>query len=170
MAVLADGQSRPDGRPEQSLQQLRGGEIAICDGPLPQRSEPALRRDEQAARRPALSRRRLFDRRHGELSVDRAVGAPGPEIVRLPESAALVRSYQSAAGGGQGLRMDAEDQSGPGRRADGGRARHSVWPDRPVRLSGGGPVVNKIVRRRYRGAGEIHSCRTMTLVSTGTRS
>jgi GST-like protein len=36
LAVLADGQSRPDGRAEQSLQQLRGGEIAICDGSLSQ--------------------------------------------------------------------------------------------------------------------------------------
>ena len=87
MAVLADGRARSDGRAEQSLQQLRGGEIAVRDGSLSQRGEPALRRDEQAARRSALSRRRIFDRRHGELSVDRAVGAPGPEDRRLPASA-----------------------------------------------------------------------------------
>src|ERR1700692_2537363 len=107
MVVLADGRPWSDGRAEQSLQQLRGGEIAICDGSLPQRSESALRRDEQKARRPALSRRRLFDRRHGELSVDRAVGASGPKAVGLPQSAALVRSHQGAAGGGHGLLGDA---------------------------------------------------------------
>ncbi len=37
---------------------------------------------EPAARRPRLHRRRLLDRRHGELSVDRAVRAPGPEARR----------------------------------------------------------------------------------------
>src|ERR1700688_2624410 len=99
MVVLADGRPWPDGRAEQSLQQLRGREIAICDGPLSQRSEPALWRDEQTARRPALSRRRLLDRRHGELSVDRAVGTPGPETFRLSKFAALVRSHQGAARG-----------------------------------------------------------------------
>ena len=79
-----------------------------------------------------LSRRRLFDRRHGVLSVDRAVGAPGPEARRLPASQALVRGHQGAAGGGQGLRVDAEDQSRPGRHPHRGGARDLVRPDRAV--------------------------------------
>ena len=40
----------------------------------------------------AVHRRRLFDRRHGELSLDRAARAPGPEARRFPQPQALVRS------------------------------------------------------------------------------
>ena len=49
-------------------------ETAVRDRSLSQRGQPALWRDEQAARRPRISRGRIFDRRHGELSLDRAVG------------------------------------------------------------------------------------------------
>ena len=45
-----------------------------------QRDEPPLRRARQASRRPRLHRRHLFDRRYGELSLDRAARAPGPEL------------------------------------------------------------------------------------------
>ena len=62
----------------------------------------------------AVSRRRLFDRRHGLLSVGAALGAAGPEHRRLPAFEALAGSDQGAARGGQGLRVDAEDQSRPG--------------------------------------------------------
>ena len=55
------------------------GQASLRDRALPQRGQPALRRDEQAARRPSVHRRRIFDRRHGELSVGRAARAPGPE-------------------------------------------------------------------------------------------
>jgi glutathione S-transferase len=79
-----------------------------------------------------LADRPYLDRRHGELSVDRAVGAPGPETFRLPEPAALVRGHQGAARGGQGLRVDAQDQSRPGRHPHRGRARDFVRPDRAV--------------------------------------
>jgi acyl-coenzyme A synthetase/AMP-(fatty) acid ligase len=72
MAVLADGRSRADVRPEQSFHPLRGRQDRLCDGPLSQRGEPSLRRDGPASRRPPLSRRRIRDRRHGELSLDRA--------------------------------------------------------------------------------------------------
>ena len=84
MAVLADGRIGPDGRPVQSFRQLRAGETPLRDRPLPQRGQPPLRRDEQAARRPLLSRRRIFDRRHGLLSVGRSLGAPGQNIADFP--------------------------------------------------------------------------------------
>ena len=48
------------------------GEDHIRDRPLCERDQPALRRAQQAARRPRIHRRRLFDRRHGELSLGRA--------------------------------------------------------------------------------------------------
>ena len=50
-----------------------------------------------------FSRRRIFDRRHGLLSVGGAMGAPGPEDCRLPASQALARSDRRAARGGEGL-------------------------------------------------------------------
>ena len=53
--------------------------------------------------RPRISCRPLFDRRHGLLSVGRAVGAARPEHRRFSAPQALVRSDQGAAGGGQGL-------------------------------------------------------------------
>ena len=57
MAVLADGRTRPNGWAEQSFQQLRGREVAVRDGPLSQRGEPALRRHGQndLADRPYLA-------------------------------------------------------------------------------------------------------------------
>ena len=66
MAVLADGRARPDVRPEQPFQQLRRRQDAVRDGPLSQRGEPALRRDEHAARRSPVPRRRILHRRHGD--------------------------------------------------------------------------------------------------------
>ena len=65
----------PMSGPEQSLQPLRGRQASVRDRALQQGGQPALRRDEQAAGRPAVPRRRLFDRRHGELSVGRAARA-----------------------------------------------------------------------------------------------
>jgi len=53
VAVLADGRTRADGRPEQSFCQLCGREAALCDRSLSQRGEPALRR----AQSPAADRR-----------------------------------------------------------------------------------------------------------------
>ena len=77
-------QSRADGRSEQSFRRLRGGENTIRHGPLPQRGEPALRRARPAAGGSSLRRRRLFDRGHGDLSLDRAVRTPGTEIEDFP--------------------------------------------------------------------------------------
>ena len=74
----------PMAGPEQSFQQLCAGEDALRDRPLSQRGQPALRRDEQAARRPCIPRRRLFDRRHGLLSVDRAWERQGQNIADFP--------------------------------------------------------------------------------------
>ena len=59
----------------------------------------------------SLRRRRLFDRRHGDLSLDRAVRAPGPEARGFPASQALVRSDPRAAGGRARLREGEGGQS-----------------------------------------------------------
>src|SRR3954454_20225446 len=77
--VLADGRARADGRAEPSFPQLRPGEDQIRHRPLRERDQPALRRAQQAPRRPRVHRRRLLDRGHGELSLDRALQEPGPE-------------------------------------------------------------------------------------------
>ncbi len=45
---------------------------------LHERDEPALRRPQQAPRRPRIRGGRLFHRRHGDLRLGQAVGAPGP--------------------------------------------------------------------------------------------
>ena len=73
VAVLADGRARADGRAEPPLRHLCAGEAALRDRPLRQRDQPALRRARPAAGRPRVRRRRrLLDRRHGVLSLDRA--------------------------------------------------------------------------------------------------
>ena len=58
----------------------------------------ALRRARQAPRRPHVHRRRLLDRRHGKLPVDRAARAQQAEPRRLPAPAPLVRDDARAAG------------------------------------------------------------------------
>ena len=63
--------------------------------PLCERDQPALWRAQQAARGSRIHRRRLFDRRHGELSLGRALQEPGPEHRRLPASEALARTIRA---------------------------------------------------------------------------
>ena len=53
---------------------------------------------DQRARRPRVHRRRLLDRRHRQLSVDRA-GAPAAEYRRIPASEALEGGDQRTSGG-----------------------------------------------------------------------
>ena len=65
--------------------------IPVRDGPLSQRGEPALRRDGPAAGRPPVPGRRIFHRRHGELSVGGAARAAAPEDRRLPASEEVAR-------------------------------------------------------------------------------
>ena len=96
--------------------------------------------------------RRIFHRRHGELSVDRAVGAAGPEALRLPASQALVRGHRGAPGRQARLREGQGDQPKPRWYPYRGGARDSVWPD------------------RRRGEVTTRYCCTITLVPTGTRS
>ena len=57
----------------------------------------------------------------------------GQNIADFPHLQTLVRGDQGAARGGQGLRMDAEDQSRPGRHPHRRRARHPVRSDRAIR-------------------------------------
>ena len=142
MAVLADGQSRAELRTEQSLQQLRAGQDPVRDGPLSQRGEPALRRAQQAACRARIHRGRVFHRRHGELSVDRAARAAGPEHCRLPAHQALARRHQGAARGRARLRQGEGDQSERGRHPHRGRARDPVRADRGVGQRGGADPVS----------------------------
>ena len=94
----------PDVRAEQSFQQLRAGQDPVRDGSLSQRGEPPLRRDEQAAGRPAVPGRRIFHRRHGELSVGGAARAAAPEDRRLPAPEEVAGRHRGAAGGGARLR------------------------------------------------------------------
>ena len=70
--VLADGRARADGRAEPPFPQLRRGKNQIRHRPLRERDQPALWRAQQAAGRSRIHRRRILDRRHGELSLDRA--------------------------------------------------------------------------------------------------
>ena len=78
------------------------GKNQIRHRPLCERDQPALRRAQQAARRSRVHRRRLFDRRHGELSLGRALQEPGPEHRRLPASEALAGDHRA-----RGLRPSA---------------------------------------------------------------
>ena len=87
----------------------------LRDRALRQRDQPALRRARQAPRRPRVRRRRLFDRRHGLLSVDRAARAAGPEPRRLPAPEALVCGDRRAAGRAARLRAGEKGQR-PSRR------------------------------------------------------
>ena len=98
MAVLADGRPGADGRARTTTSRIRAREDPLRDRPLRQRDQPALRRAGPAPGRPALRGGRVFDRRHGGLSVDRPLRAPGPEPRRLPEPEALVRDHRGAAG------------------------------------------------------------------------
>ena len=77
-----------------------------------------------------------------------ALGTAAPEHRGLPAREALVGSHQGAARGDQGLRMDAEDQSGPRRRAHGRGARHPVRPDRAVRRQHGVTAIKRVCRTR----------------------
>ena len=102
VAVLADGQSRAQGRRGEPLPPLCAAEKhALRDRALRQRDEPALRRDEHAAEGSRVPRRPLFDRRHGLRRLDQAVpSAKGDRtFAALPASQALARRGARAAGG-----------------------------------------------------------------------
>ena len=77
---------------------LRAGEDPLRDRSLRQRDQPALRRARQAARRPAVRGRRVFDRRHGVLSVDRAARAPGQNLADFPHLERWFDADRGAAG------------------------------------------------------------------------
>ena len=78
VALLADGQPRPQRRQCASLPQLRAGEDRVRHQPLHQRGEPALRRAEHPPHRSPVSGRRVLDRRHGDLSLGAPLQEPGP--------------------------------------------------------------------------------------------
>ena len=90
VALLADGQSRAEGRGGHALPSLcRGGEAAIRHRPLHQRDEPHLRRHEHALAGPRIPRRQVFDRRHGLRRLGQSLPAtrPGPERFPAASSA-----------------------------------------------------------------------------------
>ena len=74
MAVLANGRRRADGRSGAPFQELRRGNIDLCDQSLRQRGEPALRRDEHPPQGSSIHRRQIFHRRHGAASAGSMVG------------------------------------------------------------------------------------------------
>ena len=101
----------------------------------------------------------------------------GQKLSDFPHLQALVRGDQGAAGGGQGLRMDAEDQSRSGRHPHRRGARNPVRPDRAVGRQHGEPRSNArwqcCLSARSRGEAATSGfqfCRTMTWVPTCTRS
>ena len=77
----------------------------------------------------------------------------GQKLSRLPQSQALVRGHQGAACRGQGVRVDAEDQSGAGRRAHGRRARDPVRSDRTVGRRCGGKALEHDPEKACPGLG-----------------
>ena len=77
---------------------LRAGEASLRDQPLRQRNQSALWRARPPSGGTRFSRRRLFHRRHGGLSLDRAASAARAEPRRFAEPEALVRNHQGAAG------------------------------------------------------------------------
>src|SRR5262245_19846056 len=93
MAVLADGQSRPQGGGGEPLPKLCGREAAICHRASQQRDEPNLRRHEHAARGPRVSRRQLFDRRYRVRRLGEPSRAPRPRHERLSQRQALARNF-----------------------------------------------------------------------------
>ena len=112
VAVLADGRiSGPMAGQNNHFGNLRAGEAPLRDRPLPQRGQPPLWRDEQAPCQSLLSRRRIFDRRHGVLSVGRSLGAPGAEHRRLPAPQALAGRDRRARRGQARLREGEGGQS-----------------------------------------------------------
>ena len=93
----------PDARPERPLRALCAGEDPLRDRALPRRGEAALRRARHAARQDRrLRRRRLFDRRHGVLSLDHDPQGARLYARRFPERQALVRRGARAAAGAGG--------------------------------------------------------------------
>ena len=72
--------------------------------PLPERGRPALRRARQAARGAGIRRRRLLDRRHGDLALGEPLGAAGAGHRRFPAHGGLARPGLGAPGGAGGPR------------------------------------------------------------------
>src|SRR5262249_41798909 len=80
-----------------SLPHVCGGEGALCGRALHQRDQPALWRDEPAARRSRLPRRTLFDRGHRLRRLAPLLEAPGPGPRAVSKPQALPRSGAGAA-------------------------------------------------------------------------
>src|SRR5690606_25967792 len=135
VAVLAGGRAGPDGWPDTPLPPVRPGHDAgpaasgLRRAPLYRRDPAALRRAGASPGRPRLRRRRLFDRRHGHLAVDRAAPEPGPEPGRVPAPEGLVRAHRGARGREEGH----EGRRGASPRPGGGGGRSGARPAGPVR-------------------------------------
>ena len=89
-------------RPFPPARRPRGRSI-LCGAPLHRRGEPPLRRAQQPALRPPLSgRRRVHDRRHDRLSLDRELEGAGPGHRGVQVFQALVRGDGQTAGRAEG--------------------------------------------------------------------
>src|SRR5262249_9871522 len=125
VAVLANGQPRPQGRGGEPLPTLCAREAAIRHRALQQRDEPNLRRHEHAAKGPRISRRQLFDRRYRLRRLGEPGRAPRPRPERLSKRQALAPNLAGASGGQ--TRSVREGGSGLSRRHERSeRARGSV--------------------------------------------
>ena len=92
MAVLADGRPRPDGRAEPPFRaSTRRRSSPTRSSATSTRPTGSTACSNRRLAGPRVHGGRLFDRRHGGLSLDRPASAAGPEAGRLPASQALVR-------------------------------------------------------------------------------
>jgi len=107
--------------------------------------------------------RRIFHRRHGELSVGGAARAAAPEDRRLSKLEKMARRHRGAAGDGARLRHCEEGQSEPRRHPHRRGARHPVRPDRGVDCKGSGHPRANICSARV---AEIASSRSALLAKT----
>src|SRR5271170_2752863 len=97
MAFLASRRLRSHGGAEPSLLPIRTRETALCHRALRQGDESSLRGPGTTPREePLRRRRRLLDRGHCHLSLDRTVGNATAKPRRLSGPEALVRGHRLA--------------------------------------------------------------------------
>ena len=85
--------------PGAPLREIQPGQGALRRGALPDGGAPALRRARPAPSAGRVSRRQLFDRRHGHLALDLALRVADRRYEQVSQRAALVQGDRGAPGG-----------------------------------------------------------------------